>query len=284
MKIRYLGTAASEGWPAFFCECDLCREAARRGGRDLRYRACALVDDDLLLDVSPDLYAAKVRFDVDLAKVRKVLITHSHGDHFAVQQLHWYAPHFASIQARAPLRIYGSAATGEKHRELERLFPSRFIEGWIEYHALVPFRTEDLGDTLVTLFPAEHGAEGASVYLVERGGKRLLYLHDTGGLSAETWQFLKNRRCDLVSLDATGGPNRAAEGSGHMSFEQDIEIKARLVAQSSAHDATIWVSNHMCIHAMAAENKGRAMFHEDMVRLMAPQGFTVAYDGLSIQL
>ena len=48
MKITYLGTAASEGWPAEFCECDICRAAMKRGGRDLRLRSCALIDDDLL--------------------------------------------------------------------------------------------------------------------------------------------------------------------------------------------------------------------------------------------
>ena len=76
MKITYLGTAASEGWPAEFCECDICRAAMKRGGRDLRLRSCALIDDDLLIDVSPDIYAARVKLDVSLAHVRAVLITH----------------------------------------------------------------------------------------------------------------------------------------------------------------------------------------------------------------
>ena len=39
MKLQFLGSAAAEGWPAMFCECPACKEAARRGGRDLRLRA-----------------------------------------------------------------------------------------------------------------------------------------------------------------------------------------------------------------------------------------------------
>ncbi len=41
MELMYLGSAAAEGWPALFCECDACKEAARRGGRDIRMRAPA---------------------------------------------------------------------------------------------------------------------------------------------------------------------------------------------------------------------------------------------------
>ena len=54
MKFQYLGTAAAEGWPAVFCRCEACEEAARRGGKNIRTRSQALVNDDLLLDLPPD--------------------------------------------------------------------------------------------------------------------------------------------------------------------------------------------------------------------------------------
>ena len=56
MKFQYLGTAAAEGIPALFCNCDICRTAARRGGKELRMRSGALVNDKLLIDLSPDLF------------------------------------------------------------------------------------------------------------------------------------------------------------------------------------------------------------------------------------
>ena len=28
MKVRFLGTAAAEGWPAVFCNCENCKKAA----------------------------------------------------------------------------------------------------------------------------------------------------------------------------------------------------------------------------------------------------------------
>lgn len=38
MKIQYLGTAASEGWPALFCSCEACEKARKLGGRNILKR------------------------------------------------------------------------------------------------------------------------------------------------------------------------------------------------------------------------------------------------------
>ncbi len=51
MKLTYLGTAAAEGWPAVFCNCPCCRQARVLGGKDIRTRSQALVNEDLLLDL-----------------------------------------------------------------------------------------------------------------------------------------------------------------------------------------------------------------------------------------
>ena len=50
MKIRYLGTAAAEGWPALFCSCPICTHARTQGGKNLRTRTQAILDGELLID------------------------------------------------------------------------------------------------------------------------------------------------------------------------------------------------------------------------------------------
>ena len=50
MKIRYLGTAAAEGWPALFCSCPICAQARAEGGKNLRTRTQAILDGELLID------------------------------------------------------------------------------------------------------------------------------------------------------------------------------------------------------------------------------------------
>ncbi|MBQ8533797.1 MAG: hypothetical protein IJ462_03090 [Clostridia bacterium] len=52
MKIKYLGTAAAEGIPALFCQCETCEKARKTG--IIRSRAQAIIDDCILLDFGPD--------------------------------------------------------------------------------------------------------------------------------------------------------------------------------------------------------------------------------------
>ena len=82
MKLQYWGTAAAEGVPAIFCRCELCKEARKRGGRNLRGRPNALVDGVLKIDFNADTYAQSLRYGVDLTEIHHLLVTHTHSDHF----------------------------------------------------------------------------------------------------------------------------------------------------------------------------------------------------------
>ncbi|MCQ2385197.1 MAG: hypothetical protein MJ078_00755, partial [Clostridia bacterium] len=81
MKLTYFGTAAYEGIPALFCECAICKEAARLGGKNIRTRAQALVDDCILLDFGPDTLLHVQKYGIPLYQIPVLLITHSHSDH-----------------------------------------------------------------------------------------------------------------------------------------------------------------------------------------------------------
>ena len=81
MKIKYLGTAAAEGIPALFCDCENCKRARKLGGRNIRTRSQALVDDALLIDFPPDTYMHFILHNIPLSKIKSCIITHSHYDH-----------------------------------------------------------------------------------------------------------------------------------------------------------------------------------------------------------
>ena len=85
MKIKYYGTGASEGIPALFCKCPVCEEARKNGGRDIRSRSQALINDDLLVDFPPDTFMHIVYGGLDLQSIHTCLITHSHSDHLYVE-------------------------------------------------------------------------------------------------------------------------------------------------------------------------------------------------------
>lgn len=54
MKIHILDSAAAEGFPAMFCECDTCKRARAEGGRSIRARSQAVIDNTILIDFGPD--------------------------------------------------------------------------------------------------------------------------------------------------------------------------------------------------------------------------------------
>ena len=56
MEIQYLGTAAAEGLPALFCDCEICRKARNTGGKEVRTRTQSIVDGKILIDFPPDTY------------------------------------------------------------------------------------------------------------------------------------------------------------------------------------------------------------------------------------
>ena len=82
MKLQYWGTAASEGIPAIFCECEVCRRSRALGGRNIRTRSQAMIDDTLLIDAGADTYMHSLRYGFELARTSYVLVTHAHPDHF----------------------------------------------------------------------------------------------------------------------------------------------------------------------------------------------------------
>lgn len=283
MKLTYLGTAASEGWPALFCGCPICREARRAGGRDLRMRASALVDEDLLLDVCPDLEGAMQRTGVDLSQVRHVALTHCHGDHFAVGLLHWFGPNFNHTKPQEPLHLYGSPMAHQRLHEL--LSRGDGGEDFLCFTELRPYETVTVdARTTLTALPAFHGDErvGAQTYLIERGGRRLMYLHDTGMVTDEMLEFLSGKHIHLVSMDATVGPIPAAKAHGHMGFEHCLDIRRRMLDRGLADAQTLFIANHICIHACYDEEQHTMLMYDDMVRLVEPQGVRIAYDGLAV--
>ena len=75
MKLTLLGTGAPDGLPRPECPCAVC--ASARGAR-ARAATALLVDDALLLDLTPGAVFAAARAGHSLTAVRQVLLTHPH--------------------------------------------------------------------------------------------------------------------------------------------------------------------------------------------------------------
>ena len=76
MEIQYLGTAAAEGWPALFCNCEICKKAAIKRGKNIRTRSQAIIDKKILIDFPQDSYMHMLQYGIDMPNIQTLLITH----------------------------------------------------------------------------------------------------------------------------------------------------------------------------------------------------------------
>lgn len=191
MRVRLLGTGASDGWPDPWCSCASCAAAVAQGV--LRGQTGALVDDRLLLDLGPELPRAALRQGTTLAGVQAVLVTHVHEDHCAPAALMWHGWQ----DAPGPLTLVGPPAVlaAAEGRTDPSVVPCEVRPG---------DRVSVAGYDVVAL-PATHGGPdvGPAVLYDVTGpdGGRLLYATDTGPLSGTALALAADRAYDVVLLE-----------------------------------------------------------------------------------
>ena len=277
MRVLFLGTGSAEGLPALFCACGVCREARRRGGPDRRTRASVLIDDTIKIDLPPDTLAHVQRYDLDLSRLQHLLFTHSHDDHFAVRELQYLSPNFAPERGNGggPLNIWGT------HDLIKRMLPEleHFFEAApLRFCPVQPFSPVCVGHVRVTPITARHKPDELCLnYLIDPGEDRapLLYASDTGWYDETTWEFLEGRPIGAVIVEC--GRGIAQNGyEGHLNAEQVRRFKQRLVRTGGlAPDAPFYVT-HIAHTGL--------LLHDELTQWFAPDGISVAYDGLELGL
>ncbi len=110
LTITFLGTGAAEGIPNAFCRCVNCEAARRASGPSVRKRSAALVGDDLLVDLGPDIMTAAQAHGCPLTEVRYCLQTHPHSDHLDLSHLLNRSPAYGVPDAPR-LEFYASEET-----------------------------------------------------------------------------------------------------------------------------------------------------------------------------
>lgn len=269
MKIRILGTAAAEGWPAVFCRCETCRRARTSGGKDIRSRASVRFNDTHQIDLPPDHWYHEAVLGADCSALQHLFISHSHQDHWSPRSLLFLQSPFAHNNP-LPLHVYGNEAVVRHGRER-----SNAKEGeTVVYHEIEPFVPVQAGDMIFTPIRAKHMQnEDCLNYLVSCEGKTVLYNCDTGWYTDETWEFLEAQRLDAVISECTCGPHDG--GWGHMSFETVFALKDRL-EKTGAFDHGLFFATHF------SHNVG--LLHSEIEYIVNQRDIQVAYDGVEIAL
>jgi phosphoribosyl 1,2-cyclic phosphodiesterase len=249
MRLTFLGTGSAEGYPHPFCRCAHCARARALGGPSLRRRAAALIGDDLLLDLGPDVPAAAA-LGRSLARVRHCLLTHAHADHLDA----------ALARDLASAGLLDRAAGARLNLAVHRVAAGQ------------PFAA---GRYRVTAFPASHDpAVEPLLYAIEADGRCIFYGTDTAALAEAVWAaFHRHKlRFDVVILDHTYGPGVA--GDDHLGADGVIEHTARLRAEGLLAEGGRVLATHLS-HAGNPP-------HPELAAIAARHGYEVAHDGLTV--
>jgi len=267
MKLTFLGSGAAEGMPAIFCNCEVCRESRRLGGKNLRTRSQSIINDDLLIDFPADTYSHFQRFGIEGDKIKYLIITHSHQDHFYPNDLLMRTERLAHDRRVPVLKILCSAAASKKFKEDT---PN------VDISVISAYETVELGEYRITALPARHMNPGEALIYIIEGEKTLLYAHDTGYPYEEVFEYIEKRgiKFDMVTLDCTYGDVPTGDDIGHMAFENVGRVVKRLKAMGAISDSTPTYINHF--------SHNGTPIHHVMEESAAKIGCAPSYDGCEV--
>lgn len=274
MKLQFLGTAAAEGFPSFYCKCDACKEAMSKGGRNIRSRCQSLLDDTILLDFGPDTYYHMVTYKVPLESIHHILITHNHADHFQTDDLYYRREGYAAVIEEEPLYVYGTKPVYDRVNETAS--KERFVNVLkaVEITPFVPFKVKEYD---IMPLKASHALiSGPVLYLISKDNKTMLYAHDTGLFCKETWDELEKleKPLDLITLDCTAGILIGWDLT-HLSFDVFLRVIDEMKEKNIVDDHTIVIANHF-------SHNGKATY-DKMVEVAKEHNVIISYDGMVVE-
>lgn len=256
-SLTFLGTGTSVGVPVIGCDCPVCTSDDARNRRTRSSIVIHHGDTTLLVDTGPDLREQALR--EKLTRVDAVLYTHAHLDHVAgfdeLRAFCWRRaeglPMYATPSCMETLRaMFGWAfdAGNAKNGGYVRPDPS-LINGPIT-----------LGELQVTPLPVEHASIETIGFLFEDDTARIAYLPDVKRVPADT--LARMTGVDVLVVDAL----RENEHPTHFTTREALDF----ARQSGAKHTWLTHLGHENDHAT--------------LETALPEGISVAYDGLTIDV
>ena len=269
MKIHLLGTGGADGVPGLFSGTRVSQHARRFGGKDVRTRSAALIDDGVKVDLGPDSWHQMARDGLDARDWCGLFFTPADADHFAIEELQYVLYPF-NDEEYAGFTLFGNNAIVDA-------LAARYPDWPFDIVQTRSFEPVKLCEYRVTPIKAKHGSpdEDTQNLIFERDGKSLLYATDTGIWEEPTWEFLGGVRLDGLVLECTEA-FVLTPYNGHLDFEEFGQVLERLRKLGTVHDGTQIVSTHHSHNGDAT--------HDELVEALGPLGVIVGYDGLTVEI
>ncbi len=282
MKVTFLGTSAATAMPLPFCNCNICKEAKRNKGKDIRKRASIVINDDMLIDLGPDSVNACYQYDINISNIKYVLQTHAHSDHFDAGHLITRHPEYA-VKDINPVTVVASAGTLQAMNNMLQdedgeadIFSKEFQEKLRISLCITSYNeTITLGEYTITALNSLHDINQQSqIFLISNNNKTVLYGTDLLSIDVANSEYLckHNVFINMLILDQTYG--EGFNSGGHLDASQVIETIRKLKKSKKLSDNTLIYATHI-------SHEGNHT-HKKMQSLAHIHGYDIAYDGLVI--
>ena len=146
-------------------------------------------------------------------KIDSILLSHAHGDHFGLIEF-----------TRPEIPVYLSRGAS-KMLMAGSLFVGQHGVPKAREKILTPGKPKRIGDFSVTAFPVDHSSYGSLAFLIEAGGKRVVYSGDLRlhgrkpGMAEDLLKALRKAPLDLLVMEGTS----LSRGQEPGLSEQDVE-------------------------------------------------------------
>ena len=232
--------------------------------KSVRRCSSALLNRNTLIDCGPFTVSSLKIIGKPLGEITDIFFTHLHGDHYqssAVEEI--------AAARSTPLRVWA--------REDAKFPPMPNVE----FHYMKDLTAyETPCGFSVTGLRSNHEQKYTPQYLLfEAGAKKFLYATDGAWMLFETFYYLRNAHLDLICWDATvGDDSRNFRMAEHNSIPMLRLMKGSLEDFNTFDEhSQIWLT-----HVGLPGSCAHLATQEEIERQVAPDGFRVAYDGLTI--
>ncbi|KAB8137452.1 MBL fold metallo-hydrolase [Gracilibacillus oryzae] len=275
MKITFLGTAAADQIPSPYCNCPRCDYARKHRGKDMRKRCSYLLNDNLLVDMSPDLLAACSMHGVHLMDVKHALVTHSHADHFDATNLvvrklgfpeHEKPPQLDFIAPPSVMTLLNARGVRDTAMGVRRI-------------PVLPYDQVELPTYQIKAIKATHyPTVGDAVnYMIDDGTSKVLIASDTAVYKEEVWPHLEGMELDQLVIECTVGTNIGFKDgqTRHLSIDGVQTMVEKMREIGAITDKTAICGTHF--------THKHCPSHEELSKVLADIGAECAYDGLILE-
>ncbi len=281
MKISVLGTSAATSMPLPFCNCNVCRQSRCLGGRNIRKRSSIVINDELMIDLGPDSINACNMYGIDTGKIRYLLQTHSHSDHFDAGHFvtRWSA---YAVKELSHLDIVCSQGTAVdmNHWINENESIDLFDKTWqtdLNYslHTVKHGDHVHLGNYDIIAIDSGHDPRiEALVYIISENEKTVFYGTDMLDISETAFELIGKYRFDVMFLDQTYG--KGCNAGGHMDAGMISDHIKAMRKKNIIDDNSLVYATHI-------SHEGNDI-HEEMEKEAGADGYHIAYDGMVLSI